>query len=427
MSLSFQPPPDWLLKEYLDNKDRNPAVDTMNAILPAAQLYIQRKQQEESRQQAALGNYIKAFEAGGPVFAGDIAKRTGLQDPPALPSQSSPINPAEMQNVPVDENNIPITGPVQGPLNKIQGPEGYVPKGVGPNAIPAGQMQNEAKFRNPIIDHWNSSQSTASSPQESPESLLGLGAYGNKQLQARKLIKDLETDPHAPVPTLTTQQALDAGQVDPKAKILDTSKDDYYKGSAENLKALQEEREYKRKERRSTERNKIVDRFNSDASVKKSQQSIDAVNTIRGLLDSNNPIAAAAIPTYMARASGEVGNLSEPDKAPFGGSRAILERVQQAYEQAATGKLTQDNAKFIQDLTDVMEKRAKTNMEGLARKRAKQYSKSSDFLNEEDVFMSLSPDSEFVVNKSTPSATGFIKPGEEAEYEAYKRSLAGGR
>lgn len=151
------------------------------------------------------------------------------------------------------------------------------------------------------------------------------------------------------------------------------------------------EREAKRKDKRNDERTKIVDRFNADASVKKAQQSIDAANTIRGLVDSGNPIAAAAIPTFMARASGEVGNLSEADKQPFGGSQAIYAKIEAAAKQAADGKLTAENAKFITDLSNIMEKRAQANIDKLARLRAKQYSGASDFMGESDIYATLRP------------------------------------
>src|SRR3990167_2033820 len=165
--------------------------------------------------------------------------------------------------------------------------------------------------------------------------------------------------------------------------------------------AQQKERESKRLERRSDEKLKIVDRFNADASVKKSQQSIDAANNIRALVNSENPIAANAIPTYMARASGEVGNLSEGDKKPFGGSAAILSRLRASATQVATGELTQENAGFITELANLMEKRANDNIEKLARTRSKQYSRASEFLKENDIYESLRP----IVDIANP-ATG---------------------
>jgi hypothetical protein len=74
--------------------------------------------------------------------------------------------------------------------------------------------------------------------------------------------------------------------------------------------------------------------------------------------------------------SGEVGALTEPDKAPFGGTRAILERLEQSLKQMADGTLTEDNRNFIIGLTGIMEKRATEKMSNLAKGWAKKYSKS---------------------------------------------------
>lgn len=118
---------------------------------------------------------------------------------------------------------------------------------------------------------------------------------------------------------------------------------------------------------------RFIESFNRDPSVRKSQQSVDAAATIRDLALSNNPIAAAAIPTFSARMSGEVGNLSEADKRPFGGSRAILSRLDAALSEMATGTLTAENKDFILDLTNLVEERALQNMDKLADSRSSQF------------------------------------------------------
>lgn len=102
----------------------------------------------------------------------------------------------------------------------------------------------------------------------------------------------------------------------------------------------------------------MVQKFKADPRVKKAFQSLDAAGDIRNFIDSGNPIAAGAIPTYSARMSGEVGNLSEADKRPFGGSRAILQRIDQSLKQMADGTLTDDNRKFMAEFTDIVNKRS---------------------------------------------------------------------
>ena len=109
--------------------------------------------------------------------------------------------------------------------------------------------------------------------------------------------------------------------------------------------------------RRDTQIDGVISKFKTDQRVKKAYQSLDSATDVKALIASGNPIAANAVPTYMARMSGEVGALAEGDKKPFGGSRAILERAKQAFEQMANGTLTVSNAKFLNELTDVIQKR----------------------------------------------------------------------
>lgn len=155
--------------------------------------------------------------------------------------------------------------------------------------------------------------------------------------------------------------------------------------------SLQGERDARRGERQDKLKIDVLTKFNGDSGVKKIDSSIDAANTIRGLVSSGNPIAAASVPTFMARASGEVGNLSEADKAPFGGSRALLSRLEAAVKQQATGKLTTENAQFITQLADIMERRATENKVRRAEQWAKQYAQTSDVFNEDDLFSTLAP------------------------------------
>jgi len=152
----------------------------------------------------------------------------------------------------------------------------------------------------------------------------------------------------------------------------------------------------------------ITTKFNSDAAVKKAQQSMDAASTIRELATSGNPIAAAAIPTYMARMSGEVGNLSEADKKPFGGSRAILQRVEASLKQSATGTLTAANQTYILGIVDLIEKKSNANLDRLAKSRAGQYSKADSRLNSDEIYQMLRPGDQIQSGAESPRGTNKI-------------------
>lgn len=133
---------------------------------------------------------------------------------------------------------------------------------------------------------------------------------------------------------------------------------------------------------------RIVDNFAKNSSVVKAKQSKDGAEFMNTLLDAKNPIAEAAIPTFMARASGEVGALSEADKAPFGGSRAILSRLQAIATQAATGRMTEENRQYIQQLTGAMNQAANRIIAREARSRAGQYAQAYE-ISPESVYSML--------------------------------------
>lgn len=117
---------------------------------------------------------------------------------------------------------------------------------------------------------------------------------------------------------------------------------------------------------------KAVDKFNSDKVVQKANEMSAGASTVLDLVRSKNPLGHAAVPTFLARASGEVGALTEADKAPFGGSRAISSRISQAIEQYKTGKITQENLQFIERLADTMQKNAIKNKNARAIDLSKQ-------------------------------------------------------
>lgn len=143
----------------------------------------------------------------------------------------------------------------------------------------------------------------------------------------------------------------------------------------------------------------IIGKFNADPQVRKSVSMSDAARIITDILDSGNPIGDSSIATFMARASGEVGNLSEADKAPFGGSRAILTRIQQVAQRAADGTLTDENRKFVADLAATFRQSSANNIAIQAKRLSRQYSKGFRGLDEKEVYGFLNPDDEQKMNR----------------------------
>lgn len=118
----------------------------------------------------------------------------------------------------------------------------------------------------------------------------------------------------------------------------------------------------------------FVNKFNADPIVRKQNSMLQAANVIRDIVAAGNPIGDNSIATFMSRASGEVGALSEADKRPFGGSQALLARLEAAIKQQKDGRLTEENKKFIVDLANVMGESAEKNIASIAEQRSSQFS-----------------------------------------------------
>jgi hypothetical protein len=109
-----------------------------------------------------------------------------------------------------------------------------------------------------------------------------------------------------------------------------------------------------------------------NAEGKKFFESLQAVKSAKTILDSNNPIGDNMISAIMARASGEVGALTEADKAPYGGSQAVTTRLSQAMTQWKSGKLTDQNRAFLTDVMSKMELNSQRSINSYADRISKQ-------------------------------------------------------
>jgi len=188
--------------------------------------------------------------------------------------------------------------------------------------------------------------------------------------------------PEIPITKSEAIRRANSGQTMPfNSKVIDDS--------------IDERADQRATERKMAKRGDLVKTFNADALIKKSNSAIDAANNIIELLNANNPIADGSLPTFMARASGEVGNLSEADKAPFGGSQAVMAKLQQAYERAKSGKLDDQNRQFLRSLAETMQKSNRRNLAETARRYGKQYGSVGVYGSDREIFDTLAPGMEF--------------------------------
>lgn len=172
MALQFRPPED-LINDYL--KRPSSGQEASAAIGQGIQGYAQSKAQQAKLQNDALNQYVAAFAAGGPKFAGDVAARIGLKNPPALPGATAAQVPA---------------GGTAG-VSYAPGTEGVNP------AEDASQQSLPSQHVSPLIQaslamgHPNHAGIQVAG-LENPDELLNQGAYGLKQLSARESVQKLK-------------------------------------------------------------------------------------------------------------------------------------------------------------------------------------------------------------------------------------------
>ena len=113
-----------------------------------------------------------------------------------------------------------------------------------------------------------------------------------------------------------------------------------------------------------------------DTLNKKSREAGDSARTMVTLLESNNPVADNAIPTFAARATGEVGNLTEAERKPFGGSSAITRKLARWTKLAAVGKITDADRSELLKLARAFDISANRNIRKNQEKVATQLSRN---------------------------------------------------
>ena len=94
-----------------------------------------------------------------------------------------------------------------------------------------------------------------------------------------------------------------------------------------------------------------------------------------GLIQNDNAIIQGSAPTVLAKAMGEVGALTEADKAPYQGSLAVASRISQFFETNKSGKLTPENRKLLLGLVQKLKQSMNKRKEGNSKLLSSQLSK----------------------------------------------------
>lgn len=161
-------------------------------------------------------------------------------------------------------------------------------------------------------------------------------------------------------------------------------------------------------ERRDRARERVLDAFDKDPGVRKIRDQKSAAERGISMLAeaATNPVAAEAVKSMLARASGEVGAMTDQDIARFGGSRALAARATQAAAQLATGRLTEENRRFMTQVAEAMQRSADTALASRAKTLAKSRAKASG-IDEADILDMLG----YAPEPEAPSAAPVGKSG----------------
>lgn len=346
MALEFNPP-DWLIKEYMDRP--SPVQQAAEGAQKTLGTYMQMKAMENTQQNEKMGNYVKAFEAGGPDFAAEYAKRVGLENPPALPARTATMVPpggvagqmAQPGGAPPPTTPFPQGQPQmamppapqptysQGQQigSMLQNPQ--APPTMGPTA------------ESPVLAHWNQtmgnggggppaiSSGTASAPSVQPpsiglpdEALLNKGKWGKGQYDEG--MKRAEANvKFAPKTPITKEDLIKKGTFDP-------AKDYVVEPPAGN-----EARDQRRQDQMAkavTEYGKQIETNPIIKNLQLQNIGLHNVEEMGHLIAQGNTVASAAMGMKMARAMGEVGVITEQDVKRYVQSRKLT--------QAAADKLS---------------------------------------------------------------------------------------
>ena len=160
--------------------------------------------------------------------------------------------------------------------------------------------------------------------------------------------------------------------------------------------------------REQTRLDSIIKSFNSNPNTRKNQEMINSSQNARELALSNNPLADNAIPTFLARASGEVGNLALHDREPFGGSQQIITRIKRISFKLTKGLLDDEDRQYVLKLVDTYEKSSNRNLTRMAQQQSNKFSKAMrGKVSEEELFSWLHPMGEFPTSETVNPLSKF--------------------
>lgn len=378
MALQFRPPEE-LIRQYMERP--SPGQVAVQGMSNALQSYAQMKAQE---QQKAMQEKILASQD-----ASRMATQFGAVAP-YVPEAQIP-NVARQYGI-----NIPGAQPV------VPAPMGSPAEQIAQQSLPSEHTTGS------LIDRWNAMQTAPGGgvPPNKPTSKFGREQYA-KDLNIQKTERDLAVDPNAPIDVMSEDAALRAGKVHPKAKIVDTSNQNNAETRNERLAAQL---------RTGLTSSKPYENLNT---LKASKQNIENAVTNPGAYGD----LGILFDSMRTLDPGSVVMVGEQQR--FQATGSLPDRVANSMNQLVSGKsLTPEQRQEILRYADGRLKTAHGIYSAHAEPTLKQAKRMGLDPMEIDPYYGQSFQNP---QTSTGTAKSFIKPGEEAEYEAFKRAAMGGQ
>lgn len=140
------------------------------------------------------------------------------------------------------------------------------------------------------------------------------------------------------------------------------------------------------------------------------------------VLQSGNPIGDQAVGTLMAKAFGEVGALSDSDRAVYMGSKGLADNATRMINLWKSGKLDDSNRRDLIKLATVLNSKSKEKLKEFAKLQAKSVKgvikAAGDDIDDETILNIINPEDDFATEATSgnggssqpaPSASPFMQ------------------
>lgn len=170
--------------------------------------------------------------------------------------------------------------------------------------------------------------------------------------------------------------------------------------------------------RRNLDTRMVVKDF--DAKVEKARTGIEALVNARKQLDSANSVAQAAAAIKAARASGEVGPLTESDKAPFQNRMGIIRQIEDSLARNINGQFTPELKNELIGLMDMWQNTINASIQSVEDETAKRWYKDLGYKTPDEFresklrgreMLSFGQNQDEAVVDQLPEGWSMVEPG----------------